>query len=695
MNWHQELLKKNNSKVEYAGQVSMYTPNETLVKRAEGEAPIPKQRIVEMKIELDSWSPERSDPWTGEGYREKLSASVFDAQGPVEKMQLYSYLDHDVSIGSMVGYTFGESPNMKVFKNGNSIIAHMTIDETNPKAKQYADLVEKKVITTNSFIMYVSDVEYQDATEKEIFSIVNHKARLFSIDPVTEGFFPQSTTALVTKNYQPEKEKEVSMKDQNNQTEQIKEFAEIPEPVIEIDAEVQDEEVTEKEGASAEQVAALKAASEQFIPALDDIIKQPNEVEVVKAALNLNTKAQRQYNINYTQAPMKKFSAVDAYQKLKNEEQLNESEINAALKQYDNLTTAAKLELKLVSNIDRVVLENGMRNYSLDGSTGPKGVLLSSTILASGIINDFMTEFPELSSFTQRIPVSTLDDVKKIIFLGGGLTVIAIDEGADPQNSASTVAKVMLTLKRYNVRFVVSNQIANRNEMIRMEEQNIKNAAIIALRTKYYKELTEYCDVAYDADTYTGGIRSGAIVQTEGPALAWSDIRNLIQRLSGQFGYSTILSSIGSLRMHTDTLIALESTLTDALSDVDRAGYKNVNGAVSYQGIQIIASPYYVSVPKSNTGNYPVAFIFKDTEIVYGLSGFSREWNNIEGMGKGQSTHYCGTRGEFKMVDAEQRTRILKLRVVGRNGESKNQPQQKTQQQPNKITNMINTLTGK
>lgn len=61
-----------------------------------------KPRKLEMRVELDSFSPVYPHPVIGM-HREKISSTAFDHQGDISKIQLRSFLDHKQTSENLIG----------------------------------------------------------------------------------------------------------------------------------------------------------------------------------------------------------------------------------------------------------------------------------------------------------------------------------------------------------------------------------------------------------------------------------------------------------------------------------------------------------------------------------------------------------------------------------------------------------------
>jgi hypothetical protein len=116
-----------------------------------------QERFLTLRIELESYSPVYK--MYEYKYKEKITADCFDSDVEISKQVLYSYADHDVSIRSMIGSTLNKS--MVVTREGNTIIARVKVNETDELSRKIADLVQSKVLTSNSFIFYSEGVEYK------------------------------------------------------------------------------------------------------------------------------------------------------------------------------------------------------------------------------------------------------------------------------------------------------------------------------------------------------------------------------------------------------------------------------------------------------------------------------------------------------------------------------------------------------
>lgn len=110
---------------------------------------------IEMRIELDSWSPVYTD-FNGKKYREKIASDAFDNEIN-SNAKINSYLDHKMSIEYLLASTKNNS--MKVEKNNNTLLATINVDENNPLHLKVVKWIQEGVVETNSFIF--SDAEFE------------------------------------------------------------------------------------------------------------------------------------------------------------------------------------------------------------------------------------------------------------------------------------------------------------------------------------------------------------------------------------------------------------------------------------------------------------------------------------------------------------------------------------------------------
>jgi hypothetical protein len=129
---------------------------------AEDEKPKPAfmkkaaERFITLRIVLDSYSP--INEANGFKFKEKINTNAFDQEVEIAKQVLYCYVDHAIGIEKMIGSTINKS--MVVSKENNVIIARVKVDEDQPLSRKVADLIQSKVLTSNSFIFHSEGAEY-------------------------------------------------------------------------------------------------------------------------------------------------------------------------------------------------------------------------------------------------------------------------------------------------------------------------------------------------------------------------------------------------------------------------------------------------------------------------------------------------------------------------------------------------------
>ncbi|MCU9934768.1 hypothetical protein NW066_01695 [Mycoplasmopsis felis] len=233
-------------------------------------------RKIELTVELDSWSPVYDS--RGIKFREKIALDCFDFDAEINKQFINSYLDHKVSIEHLLAST--KNKTMTVEKVDNKLIATIPVDENNLQLKKVADLISTGVIESNSFIFEPLEIEINEIENNNDLQteIIYKKAKLISIDPVYEGFYPQDKCRVYDKNNIDTLEYLAQQKEQEMKAEELKD------EILQNTQETQNTETETKEETNDLQ-NSTNAEVEQLNARIEELEKRNKEIEKLKNEL--------------------------------------------------------------------------------------------------------------------------------------------------------------------------------------------------------------------------------------------------------------------------------------------------------------------------------------------------------------------------------------------------------------------------
>ena len=615
-----ENIKRFLEEIEQNGyQFRNELKSELLIEKNDDEI---KNRFIQLKIVLNSFSPVYKTIW-GEKYREQIDINCFDYETPIEKQELFSYVDHDISIEKMIATT--KNGSMNVEKKDNEIIATIKVDESDPIAKKAADLIQNGAITSNSFIFQPIEVEtreFNGENENEIdFEIIFKKGKLISIDPVYKGFYPQCETSIQMKG-----KKEMSTENQELETKVEK----TEEPKVETKVEKTEEPKVE--------VKVEKASKEE----IDEI-------------LNLRAQAIANSLKKELNAPKKELNAHEIVSKWEQKVVLNSEEQDFLMKEYNSLNEDWKRSVSMTMGTNDV--NSQLVQRSLDGSSKANGLALIETLQNKRILSEWMTVFPELSEYAQIIPIVGLNKMQQSILIPDKTSVTKLAEGVASQKQGGKTTNVMFEPDRYSVEINQNNAINNFNVTFQSQTDTVKDNIKATLRKALYDNMFENIGTTLNVDSYTGGATSESVVQTkEVGKLTILDVDNIVKELISKWGDWALSQYV--ISMHRDVLTHLENEYFTSGSTLWKDIYDPITR--KFRGIQIILSDY---MPDKEivTGKNVLIFWLKSSIVAYGCSIVTQD-NPYEKMSEDQASRFVKTRGQIKMCDPNLNTRVLQIK---------------------------------
>jgi len=563
----------------------------------------PKQRFITLTIKLDSWSPIQNC-W-GFKYKEKIATDCFDQDEDIAKQVLYSYVDHNISIEKMIGSTIDKS--MVVTKDGNVITARVKVDEADSLSKKVADLISRKVVTSNSFIFQsfeTIDKWFSDSTKNNEVDLETTytKGTLISIDPVYKGFYPQC---------------ESTIESSSNRTINIVKYKEAPMPEQENKIEIKD--IMDARNTNKDKfVNSMRAGLTSPNISFDDVKDKWNKREILTTEEN---------SVLYNAAKSSSY------------------EIQKSI-QY---TT----ELDVDSIITRAI----------DGTSKTNGLALIEILQNSRILSYWVESFPELSAYAQIIPLVGLNKVEQSILIPDKTKIISIAEGADSVESSGMTTNTQFEALRYSVMIKQSKAINNYATVLAKQTENVKDNIRLALRGALYDNMFVNIGSNLDLNNYTGGATKESVTLTKDAGLlTLTDMDTVVKGLVAKWGDAALSKYV--ISMHPDTLTHLESEYFTNTNNNWAQIYDPVKR--TFRGIQIIMVTIYPDKTITAGANVMI-FWLKEALVAYGCT-FITEDNGFGNMSQDQLQRFVRTRGQIKLCDPNLNTVVLQIRADPKTG---------------------------
>ena len=604
-----------------------------------------QEKTLQLKIELDSWSPVYTNFW-GEKYREKLSADIFKEQGPVESLELNSYVDHDISIEKLIASTRDKS--MKVYQEGNTIYAEIKERKNDPLLCKVFDLVERGIVTSNSFIFKALDAEITEKQSSDVVDVVFTKGELISIDPVYAGFYPQAETQILNKNNTIEKEQEIM------NTKELKEETIVAKDIKEEIATTNETPVAETKEEDTNM--SIKNVKLEEVSTLET--REVEQVKIDNLQQARNVLSNETFNTLQAKAAQasEKISLESIHSKWRQKELLNNNEKEFLKQEFRNLPRAQKEEISMILGHNKY--DYDLVEKSLDGTSNQNGLVLIEVLTNPNVFSEMQIVFPELTNATSIMALIGLNEVKQPILIPNSTAATAINEGAASTLLENKMTQVTFKPTRYSMYVSQNNQLNNFNAMLEKQTLMTRNSIFRALRKSFYDNILKNIDQDLQIDTYGGGATKEAVVQSTNTTIAWDDLELIYKRLVDLWGDS--VKDKYMISMHVDTLTELEKTYFDKPSVLIAQLYNPITR--EYRGIKINATSYYPKgVSTTNVdGKFAAIFYLKEAVMAYGCNIVTQD-DRITAMSEDQVKRYVRTRGEIKMCDPNLNTRVLKL----------------------------------
>ncbi|WP_322902024.1 HK97 family phage prohead protease [Mycoplasmopsis felis] len=431
-------------------------------------------RKIELTVELDSWSPIYDS--RGIKFREKIALDCFDFDVEISKQFINSYLDHKVSIEHLLAST--KNKTMTVQKINNKLIATIPVDENNLQIKKVADLISTGVIESNSFIFEPLEIEINEIENNNDLQteIIYKKAKLISIDPVYEGFYPQYKCRVYDKNNIDTLEYLAQQKEQEMKAEELKD------EVLKNTKEAQETETKTKEETN-ELQNSTNAEVEQLNARIEELEKRNKEIEKLKNELEEQAqerfkKVKEQNTMNQTVKSYTEFKELARSGKATNED-INA--LNNAM--IDFLSEEDKYEIRKLHPVAFDKLEK----RALDATTNEKGLAVIETVQMPGVLKDWTSLFPEFTELASKYNLTGLDTLVKNIYVPDNKEIGSIQEGADSTALGGKTFQVKFSPVRYSTFITQNNALTHGAELWSAQVENAKNSIRKSIRKKILK----------------------------------------------------------------------------------------------------------------------------------------------------------------------------------------------------------------
>ena len=435
-----------------------------------------QEKTLQLKIELDSWSPVYTNFW-GEKYREKLSADIFKEQGPVESLELNSYVDHDISIEKLIASTRDKS--MKVYQDGNTIYAEIKERKNDPLLCKVFDLVERGIVTSNSFIFKALDAEITEKQSSDIVDVVFTKGELISIDPVYAGFYPQAETQILNKNNIIEKEQEIM------NTKEIKEETIVAKDIKEETATINETPIAETKEEDTNM--SIKNVKLEEVSTLET--REAEQVKIDNLQQARNVLSNETFNTLQAKAAQasEKISLESIHSKWRQKELLNNNEKEFLKQEFRNLPRAQKEEISMILGHNKY--DYDLVEKSLDGTSNQNGLVLIEVLTNPNVFSEMQIVFPELTNATSIMALIGLNEVKQPILIPDSTAATAIAEGAASTLLQNRMTQVTFKPTRYSLYVSQNNQLNNFNAVLEKQTLMTRNSIFRALRKSFYDNI--------------------------------------------------------------------------------------------------------------------------------------------------------------------------------------------------------------
>ncbi|MHA3795756.1 HK97 family phage prohead protease [Mycoplasma sp. VS31B] len=620
-----------------------------------------QERTIELTIELDSWSPEYPLGNDGKKYREKLDLNCFDFEKPVEQLELNSYLDHKIGIEHLIAST--KDGTMSVQKEGSKIIARLKVNEADPLSKKTADLIQKGVITSNSFIFKPEERDFKWYKEEETengvtLEVIHKKAKLISIDPVFAGFYPQDKCRAYDENNKFLGKEYMAEINQEQQTQE--------ERVLETQSQPEPQEAVEKR-AEKDKEFDIKLPDEinskiaEVVSEMKEIVSKINEK--ANTLLNESQEEKTEENsvtraiLNTIQKGEKNVDIKEIKTKIKTRQKLSAEELDAFYLANAKINEEVKREVGLIAPNSNEILEN-LTARALDGTTNLKGLAVVETLTEPGILTEASAVFPELTEFARRVPLTGLDKLSTRVLVGDKKLPGVIAEAEESTDMSGSTFAVTLLPDRRSVKIQQNSSLTLKEQLLSAQVQNVSNQILEAVRKDLYTDIFKNAGKVFNAEDYTGGATSEAKRLTnETNKITFADVDRVATEIRAQYGDNALSNYF--IVLHPDVYAELKrSLINDTQSALIKDLYDIKND--TFKGAKIIVTDKYPEKEWSK-GKKPVLFLPKDQVLVYGLAIVAQD-DPYTGLSRGVHYTIVSTRGQVKLVDPFIYTRFIEVK---------------------------------
>lgn len=627
-----------------------------------------EQRFINLQIKLNDWSPVYEA--NGYRYKEKIAIDCFDKTTPISEQNLFSYVDHKISIKNLIGST--NDNTMQVTKKDNVIYAKIRVNEEDYLSKKTADLINSGAIKSNSFIFKAEDVDYvwyDENTKKDVdFEIIFKSGKLISIDPVFQGFYPQNQMSIsksINSIFEKQNFIEEILKMKNETMEQKELVSETNNDINIVEKEVteNDNVISEQTSNSVNEPEPEISEPEAQVEQKEQLTKTEKELLEIKKELDFIKETREAMStpkfVNETQqVEVLDFKTIQT--KYLNRQVLTKAEADVLLKNSLPLNPDYALKENLRLELNAKSYEdyyNTLQERALNGTSTINGLALAEVLQNNRVLSEWMLIFPELTTYAQIIPLVGFNKIEQSIAIADNTAITKLAEDTEALTYNLGVAKVTLEADRYSLQFKQNNQLNKFETMLAITTNNVKNKIIQALRADFFTNLFAKVGEAFNKDNYDGGARKEAVVYTkEVGKFTFKDLNNIATKLIEKYGDEVLNKYFISMSSDIYNHLATEyytsgNTLWKGIFD---------ETGRTFRGIPIILSD---KIPDKTVevGKNIVAFLTKDSIIAYGCVTTIRD-SAENFLTTDQYLRVVQTRGRVRMCDPNINTIILQVR---------------------------------
>lgn len=629
-----------------------------------------EQKKIILRIVLDEFSPFYK---TYNGvWREKIGINAFDeslAEVKSGKRVIKSYIDHDMSVRGLLSSTNRDGVTLE--KVGNEIIMEIPIDENDEQQKRTHEQIKLKEITSNSFIMTVSETKTNEIEKEdgsyEIEQIIT-KADLISIDPVYAGFYKNNK--MIAKSVeQPESQAPNSKKGSIQEEEKGERMFDIIKEFL-IKREVMKTEEVEK----LSEVQLFEKYNEELRAEMDAKLKEITDakeqeklrsdfkatMEEVRKQFDTNTELRNEILKlrEISEISKKDFDVKEFRQTLFNGQYVTETFEAFREGVKEKIQQLRAIEDATFSDVEQKVLRS-MTGFDADSGSQVIPVLTDGQIISE---DDYV--IPELEG-ARRIPLVGEATTKVPVKVDTAAAPTRLNIGDASVTVNMNTVTTELSPKIYSQDFSWNPRLMENLDTLGVDTKTITNGHILGWRKEFAISLLQHIAVTFaslkgadkNLSNYKGGATSDAVIETStSGAITLDDFGLLENPLIAKYGKS-VLGRDFTYYMNSATWTAITALARANANDVT----VNVKQeAMTINGINVILNDDFVDGIAA--GKHPIVLYRKSNIRVYGGQTIIRDSSEAEWK-KRLMSRQVTTLGEMFLADPKFTTRVLKIKA--------------------------------